>query len=109
MLGLSGVESEASHCGQREMTRDSKTLTTFIGVAYLCVGLSGSIFPAMALLYVPKTVLASADSLHFFGVLAFIVLPCYGIGYTWLRGRKWGWYLLIAYNGFWFAYISFGF
>jgi hypothetical protein len=91
------------------MTRDSKTLTTFIGVVYLCVGLSASIFPAMVSLYAPKTVVASTDSLIYFGTLAFIYGPCFAISYAWLRRRKWGWYLLIAYNGLWFAYISYGF
>jgi|HubBroStandDraft_4_1064222.scaffolds.fasta_scaffold01405_6 hypothetical protein len=91
------------------MTRDAKTLTTFIGVVYLCVGLGASILPAMVLLYAPKTVLASTDSLIFFGTLAFIFGPSFAIGYAWIRRRKWGWYLLIAYNGLLFAYISYGF
>jgi len=91
------------------MTRDSKILTTFIGVVYLCVGLGASIFPAMVLFYAPKTVVASTDSLIFFGTLAFIYGPCFAIGYAWLRRRKWGWYLLIAYNALWFAYMSYGF
>ena len=32
---------------QREMSRDTKTLTTTIGVVYLCAGLSA--FPALAM------------------------------------------------------------
>jgi hypothetical protein len=91
------------------MTRDAKNVTTLIGVGYLCVGLSASIFPAMVLLYVPKTVLASTESLIFFGILAFIYGPCFAIGYAWIRRRKWGWYLLIAYNGLWFTYLGYGF
>jgi hypothetical protein len=91
------------------MSRDTKILTTIVGVVYLCIGLAASIFPAMALLYVPKSDLVSADSLIFFGTLLLIFGPCFAIGYAWIRRRKWGRYLLIAYNGLWFAHMSYAF
>jgi hypothetical protein len=91
------------------MSRDTKTLTTIIGIVYLCAGLAASIFPALALLYVPKRDLASASSLIFFGTLLLIYGPCFLIAYAWIRRRKWGRYLLIAYNGLWFASMSHAF
>ncbi|SRR6266566_1321097 len=89
------------------MSRDIKALTTIIGVVYLCVGLGASIFPAMFLLYAPKSNLVSASSLIFFGYLALIFGPCFPIAYAWIRRRKWGWYLLVAYNGLWFTDVSY--
>lgn len=86
-----------------------KTPTIFVGVIYLCAGLAASIFPAMLLLAAPKDVLFAAQTLIFFGTLLLIYGPCFFIAYAWIRGRKWGWYLLIAYNGLWFAIVSYTF
>jgi|SRR5258707_11309330 len=91
------------------MSRDTKTLTTIVGVVYLCAGLVP--FPALAmyLLYVPKNVLASTPFLKHLGTLILIYGPCFPIAYAWIRRRKWGRYLLIAYNGLWFADMSYAF
>jgi hypothetical protein len=91
------------------MSRDKETLTAIVGVVYLCAGLAASISPAMFLLYAPKGVLASASSLTFLGTLLLIFGPCYPIAYAWIRRRKWGRYLLIAYNGLWFMAMSYAF
>ena len=91
------------------MSRDTKTLTTIVGVVYLCVGLAPSPALAMYLLYVPKSVLASKPFLMHLGTLILIYGPCFPIAYAWIRGRKWGRYLLIAYDGLWFAYMSYAF
>jgi hypothetical protein len=91
------------------MSRDTKTLTTIIGVAYLCVGLVASPALVMYLLYVPKNVLASKPFFMHLGTLMLIYGPCFFIAYGWIRRRKWGLYLLIAYNGLWFTYFSFAF
>ena len=39
----------------------------------------------------------------YLGRLILIYGPCFFIAYAWIRRRKWGGYLLIAYNGLWFA------
>jgi len=91
------------------MSRDTKTLTTIVGVLYLCVGLGPSPALAMYLLYVPQGVLTSKPFLMHLGTLILIYGPCFPIGYAWIRRRKWGRYLLIAYNGLWFAYMSYTF
>jgi hypothetical protein len=88
------------------MSRDTKTLTTIVGVLYLCVGLAFSPALAMQLLYLPKSVLASKPFLMHWGTLALIFGPCFPIAYAWIRNRKWGRYLLIAYNGMSFVYMS---
>ena len=91
------------------MSRDAKTITTIVGVLYVFVGLMPSPALAMYLLYVPKSVLASKPFLMHLGTLMLIYGPCLFIGYAWVRKRKWGRYLLITYNGLWFAYVSYGF
>ena len=91
------------------MNGNKRILTTIVGVVYLCIGLAASIFPAMALLYVPKSDLVSASSLIVFGTLLLIFGPCFPIAYAWIRRRRWGWYLLIAYNGLWFVSMSYTF
>ncbi|PYU27304.1 MAG: hypothetical protein DMG32_07660 [Acidobacteria bacterium] len=91
------------------MSRDTKALTKIIGIVYLCVGLAASPALVMYLLYVPKSVLASKPFLIHLGTLIVIYGPCFFIAYGWIRRRKWGFYLLIAYNGLWFTYFSFAF
>jgi hypothetical protein len=89
------------------MRRHIKILTALVGVVYLCLGLAASISPAMFLLYAPKSDLASASSLGFLGSLVLIFGPCFLVAYAWIRRRKWGRYLLIAYNTVWFSYFTF--
>jgi len=89
------------------MGRDTKTLTTLVGAVYLCVGLAALPAPAMFLLYVPKDVLASIPFLMNMGVLILLFGPSFLVAYAWIRRRKWGWYLLIAYNGLWFALMAY--
>ncbi len=90
------------------MSHESKYLTIVVGVLYLCVALSASIFPAMYLFYASKAEVFSVSSMTLLGELALMFGPCYLIAYSWIRGKKWGRYLLIVYNGSWlihFIYI----
>jgi hypothetical protein len=89
------------------LSRDTKTLTTLVGVVYLCVGLAALPAPAMFLFYLPKSVLASRPFLTNMGVLMLLFGPSFLVAYGWIRRRKWGWYLLIAYNGLWFALMTY--
>src|SRR6267154_459622 len=89
------------------MSRDTKTLTTIVGVVYLCVGLAALPAPAMFLFYVPKSVLASRPFLMNVGVTTLLFGPSFLVAYAWIRRRKWGWYLLIAYNGLWLALMAY--
>jgi len=91
------------------MSRDTKTLATLVGIIYLCVGLAALPAPVMFLLYVPKSDLASKPFLMNMGVLILLFGPSFLIAYAWIRLRKWGRYFLIAYNGLWFGYMSYGF
>ena len=63
----------------------------------------------MVLVAAPRNVLLSAPVLRVLGTLVLIYGPCFFIAYGWVRGRKWGRYLLIAYNGIWFKEMSYSF
>ena len=89
------------------MSGDTKTLTTIVGVVYLCVGLAALPAPAMFLFYVPKSVLASRPFLMNVGVTTLLFGPSFLVAYAWIRRRKWGWYLVIAYNGLWLALMAY--
>jgi len=91
------------------MTRDTRTIIIFLGVVYLCIGLGAFISPAMFMFYATRNDLVSAPFLKFLGTLVLIYGPCFLIAYAWIRRRKWGRYLLVAYNGLWFAYMSYAF
>jgi hypothetical protein len=91
------------------MSRDTKTLTTIVGVLYLCVGLAPSPALVMYVLYVPRNILVSKPFVMHLGTLILLYGPCFFIGYAWIRKRKWGRHLLIAYNGLWFADMSYAF
>jgi len=91
------------------MSSSTKILTTVVGIAYLFIGLAVFPAPAMFLTFVPKNELASTPFLINLGVLILVFGPCLLIGYAWIRNRRWGRYLLIAYNGIGFMYFSFAF
>lgn len=84
-----------------------KILTILVGGVYLCFGLVASLSSVMFLLYALKSDLASAPSLIYLGSRILIFGPCFLIAYACIRGRKWGRYLLIAYNGLWLTYLTF--
>jgi hypothetical protein len=86
--------------------RHTESLVTAVGVAYLLIGLAVLPAPAMFLMFVPRSDLTSISFLMNLGVLLLIFGPCLLIGYAWIRRRKWGRYLLIAYNGIGFAGLS---
>jgi hypothetical protein len=89
------------------MTRSKTSLITFVGVIYLFVGLAGSIFPIMLLLSKPSVELLSPDSLLYAAVKLITVVPCFIIAYGWIRRKKWGLHLMIAYNALWLTYVTF--
>jgi hypothetical protein len=92
------------------MSRDTKTLTTIIGIVYLCVALIFSPALVMYLLYLPRSVLFSKPFMMHEGLLAILIFaPCFLIAYGWIRRRKWARYLLIIYNGLWFTDMSYSF
>jgi hypothetical protein len=89
------------------MILDTEALTTLVGVVYLLGGLSAFVSPAIFLMIAPKSELATAPFLDFLGTQILIFGPCFLIAYAWIRRRKWGRYLLIAYNGLWFALMAY--
>jgi hypothetical protein len=89
------------------MSRYIKILTNLVGGVYLCFGIVAFLSSAMFLLYAPKSDLASAPSLIYLGSRILIFGPCFLIAYACIRGKKWGRYLLIAYNGLWLTYLIF--
>ncbi len=91
------------------MRRDTETITIFIGVAYLCLGLAGCISPVFLLLTTPMSAIAAPHSLIFWATQILILGPFFLIAYAWIRRRAWGRYLLFAYNGLWFAYMTYAF
>jgi hypothetical protein len=91
------------------MRRDTETIIIFIGVVYLCFGLSACITPVMFLLAAPTSALSFPHAVIFWGMQILIVGPLFLIGYAWIRRRMWGRYLLIADSGLWFAYLSYAF
>jgi hypothetical protein len=88
---------------------DPETITIFIGVVYLCVALAACVSPVVFLLTAPESVLASSGSLSFWSGQILILGPLFLIAYGWIRRRKWGRYLLIAYNALWFADMGYAF
>jgi hypothetical protein len=92
---------------QPEMSRYAADLITLVGAAYLLLGLAALVFPVMFLLYAPKSAMISAHSLIYFGYKIVVLGPCFLIAYAFIRRRKWGQYLLIAYNGLWLTYVTF--
>jgi len=88
---------------------DPETITIFTGVVYLCVALAACVSPVVFLFTAPESVLISAGSLSFWSEQILILGPLFLIAYGWIRRRKWGRYLLIAYNGFWFADMGYAF
>jgi hypothetical protein len=91
------------------MSRDTETIIIFIGVVYLCLGLAGCMTPVFFLLAAPMSAITAPHSLIFWATQILILGPFFLIAYAWIRRRRWGRYLLIAYNGLWFAYMSYGF
>lgn len=91
------------------MSRDTETTTIFIGVAYLCLGLAACISPIFFLLTAPMSAITAPHSLIFWATQILILGPFFLIAYAWIRKRRWGRYLLIAYNGLWFAYMCYAF
>ena len=91
------------------MSRDTKTITIFIGVAYLCLGLAGCISPVFFLLTAPTSAITAPHSLVFWVTQILILAPLFFIAYAWIRKKMWGRYLLIVYNGLWFAYMCYAF
>lgn len=89
------------------MNTYTETLTTIVGVAYLFIGLAVFPAPVMFLIYVPKTDLTSTPFLMNLGTLILIFGPSLLIAYAWIRRKRWGRYLLIAYNGLGFAAFSY--
>lgn len=91
------------------MSRLTETLATIVGVAYLFIGLAIFPAPVMFLMFVPKKELVSTSFLMNLSVLTLIFGPCLLIGYAWIRKRRWGRYLLIAYNGVGLMYFIYAF
>jgi len=91
------------------MRRDTETIIIFIGVVYFCFGLAACITPVMFLLTAPISVQGSPHALIFWGSQILVLGPLFPIAYAWIRKRSWGRFLLIVYNGVWFAGLSYTF
>lgn len=91
------------------MRRNTETIIIFIGVAYLCLGLAFSTSPVFFLLTAPGSAITAPGSLTFWIMQILIIGPLFLIAYSWIRRRAWGRYLLCAYNGVWFAYMTYAF
>jgi hypothetical protein len=88
------------------MSRHTKTLIPLVGALYLFLGLSIFPAPVMFLIFAPRSMVFSIPMLINIGVLVLIFGPCWLIGYALIRRRKWGIYLLVAYNGIGFVYFA---
>ena len=86
-----------------ELTRKSQSLLMLISIVYLSAALIGSFFPAIVLLVALVSSWSTvarlfADTWVWWAFRIAAVGPCFAVAYAFLRHRKWGWYLLIAYN-----------
>jgi hypothetical protein len=96
-----------------EMTRKSEALLIIVAIPYLTAGLMGSFFPTIVI----ATMFGSRswstfgrlfrDGWYWWALRVAAVGPCFAIAYGFLRRRRWGWYLLIAYNLCWLVYLAF--
>ena len=65
--------------------------------------------PRSVLVYRPRERFDFCGLLSFWSEQILILGPLFLIAYGWIRRRRWGRYLLIAYNGFWFADMGYAF